>query len=232
MRWNCTFVDVEKDIKKNGSFSNKKYDTDDFNTNLVAQNVVDLYFRQIQMSGEMVEEPNIKLSPVVGYTTTRALQCIHRKDDCNNRYILAGLRELSAWFWLKLASIFLLLSLILIAAYFVQQKTGEEKSKRRTLRRPQISLRSRLNSLMITLFLFCMRIITRQSNNRQIYCNLKYVRYLVLLVIILFTTVIHQVLFYKSFNSLKFRNTSFILKNLEQVLYSPLLAPYSPFNRS
>lgn len=213
MRWNVSYVD-EKDIKSNGSFTDKKYDNDDiFNANLVAQNIVDLYFRQIQMSGEMIEEQNIQLSPAVGYTTTRLLQCIHRKDDENNRDLLAGLRGLSTAFWLKLALIYLFLSLILIASYFVK--------RRRTIRRRlPMSSKSWLNELIIALLLFYVRIITRQSSHQRYYRNLKFVRYLVLLVIILFSVVIQQVLFYASFRDLKFRNTTYILKDLNQVLFT------------
>lgn len=216
MKWNVTLVDAN-DIKSN--FSDKKFDNDAiFHTNLVSQNLVDFYFNQIQI-GDMVEEQNIRLSPAVSFTTTRLLQCIHRRDEDNNRDILAALRELSAAFWLKLASIFLLLSLILITFYFARS------SQRRTRHRRSTSLRRKLSGLILFLFLFYCRIITRQSSNRLIYSNLFRIRYLLLLVVILFSVVIHQVMFYTAFRDLKFRNTSYILRDLNQILRSPDIEP-------
>lgn len=219
MRWNVTLVD-EQDIKKNYSFTDKKYDNAEiFFTNLVSQNVVDLYFQQIQLSGEIAEKQSIKLSPAVSSTTTRLLQCIYRKDDENNLDILASLRELSAAFWWKLASIFLLLSLILIAVYFL-------KFYRLSVRRRSMGLKRRVGRLGMFLLLLYVRIITRQNNDRRLYSsNLNILRYLLLLVIILFSIVIHQVMFYTAFRDLKFRNTSYILRDLNQLLRDSELNP-------
>ena len=160
---------------------------------------------------------NVLLSPIVSFSSTRLLQCIHRKDDYNERDILYGLKDLTFDFWFKLSSIFIALTILFSVFYFV-------KKYYRTIYRKKIGLRTQLNILATFMLLFYIRILTRQPTIRRAYNRLNYIRYFVWLVIILFT-ILHQLLFYVTFVDLKFRNTSYILRDLKQVLVQPGFEP-------
>lgn len=203
-------------MKKNKTFSSIKFDNDDvFTANLINENYADFYFRQIQLTADVLDQGNVRLSPIVGYTSMRLLQCIHRKNEINNRDILSGLKDIDFGFWLKFFLTFLILTLALSLVYFSRNHYYKRK----------VSFSRKLNMIIMFLFIFYVRMITRQSNNRKIYGNLYGVRYLLLTIVIMVSIVLHQLFFYFAFLNLKFSNTTFILRDLDQVLKDPELYP-------